>query len=78
MTLYELAENITIQGNVEIAKFKGGEVDSWFTFGTIDLGIDINELESEGIGNLEVRYIYSDATKDGESYVVIEVVEEEE
>ena len=80
MTLYELADNVTIQGNVEIIKFENGLVANiWSVLGTTDIRIDFYSLEDfEGVEDLEVTYIYNSKNEDGTSWVVIEVAAEEE
>ena len=80
MTLYELADNVTIQGNIEIIKFENDLVANiWSISETTDLRIDFYSLEDfEGVEDLEVTYIYNSKNEDGTSWVVIEVAAEEE
>lgn len=76
MTLYELTNQITLQGNIEVIVFdeKGNEKETRFIPDVDDLDVycyDIDDLEE-----LEVKYMY--AKKEFGIYkMVIEITEEE-
>lgn len=78
MTLYELCDNINIQGNIEIKVFdsKCTELTSHFFREEFDFHItytDLTELE-----DLLVSYIYTSKGYDGTTWLVIEVTKEDE
>jgi hypothetical protein len=78
MTLYELCDNITIQGNIELKVFdsEGTEFDSHFFREEYEFHITYTaytELE-----DLQVSYMYTTKSYDGTVWLVIEVTKEEE
>ena len=85
MTLYDLANDLTIEGNVEIKRFKDDiETGLWEMKYTDDLGSSLRWIEGfegfgdfEGVEDLKVNFIYSTKKDDGEAWLVIEVLEEE-
>lgn len=74
MTLYELANNTSVQGNIDVCLFRGEEEVNCKTFDHVDdLSLYLSELP-EGWEDLDVRYIFVD----GDGYLHIEIWEEEE
>lgn len=74
MTLYELANNTSIQGNIDVCLFRGEEEVNCKTFDHVDdLSLYLSELP-EGWEDLDVGYIFVD----GDGYLHIEIWEEEE
>lgn len=73
MTLYELMNNTTIQGNVDIVYYVDGEETDSRVFRHVeDLASSIADLP-EGWEDCEVKYMW--ASSDG--YLHIEIYEEE-
>ena len=76
MTLYELTDNITLQGNIEIVVFdsNGNEKETRF-FPDVD-SLDVYCYDISDLDELEVTYMY--AKKElGIHKMVIEVTEED-
>lgn len=75
MTLYELANNTTVQGNIDIVLFDGnGNEQDDRTFSYVeDLSTYLNQLP-EGWEDCEVRFFF--AAADG--WLHIEIYQEEE
>ncbi len=78
MTLYELCNNITLQGNIEIKVFapNGDEDESFFYRDEYDFNIaytDHPELE-----DTTVSYMYPSKSYDGTVWFIIEVTKEDE
>ena len=78
MTLYELCDNITLQGNIEIKVFdpEGTELESHFFRDEYDFNVSYTE-HSE-LDELPVSYIYPNKSYDGTVWLVIEVTKEDE
>lgn len=77
MTLYDLANATTIQGNVEVAVIEDGLVQRhYFYHNCDDLAHAGFDCEAEDIDEMEVVYIYPDKASDGRIWLVIEVTEE--
>lgn len=76
MTLYELVNNTTIQGEINIVYFEGEqEKDSKALYCVEDLSMRLWHLP-EGWEDLEVKYIFSD--KYGRLHIEICAEEEED
>ena len=78
MTLYDLCNNITLQGNIELKVFdpEGTVLDSHFFRDEYEFHIAYTaytELE-----DLEVSYIYPSKSCDGTVWLIIEVTQEGE
>ena len=76
MTLYELVENITICGNINIVVFdEAGEREKEIHLAAVDcLDCYCNDLEE--VEDLEVTYIYHERGPAGMAWVVIELQKE--
>lgn len=75
MTLYDLVNSMTIQGNIEVAVFDtdGNEKDRHFIRNSDDLCYDdIDEFE-----DLKVTFMFPNKSCDGTVWLTIEVQEEE-
>ncbi len=75
MTLYNLTQSMTIQGNIEIAVFdaEGNEKERHFIRNSDDLCYDgIDEFE-----DLKVTFMFPSKGYDGSVWLNIEVQEEE-
>ena len=79
MTLYNLANSITIQGDIKIIRLNDAEdTGIWTIYNTSDLSYNLHWLDNfEGVEDLQVTYIYS-ITEENKVWTVIEVCEEEE
>lgn len=78
MTLYELCEEITLQGNIELKVFdqQGTEINSHFFHDESDFHITYTEhIELE---DLPVSFIYPTKGYNGSVWLVIEVTAEDE
>lgn len=77
MTLYELCNNITLQGNIEIKLFApdGTELESLLFPDEWDFNITYYRPELE---DLEVSYIYPTRGHNGTNWLTIEIIKEDE
>lgn len=77
MTLYELCDNITIQGNIELKVFdqEGNELDSYFFRDEYEFNITYTEHTE--LEDLPVSYMYTQKSYDGTAWFVIEVTRED-
>ena len=75
MTLYNLVNSMTIQGNIEIAKFdpSGNELDREL-FPDVD---DLSTIYLEDYEDLEVTFMFTNSTSTGRAWLTIEVQTEE-
>lgn len=78
MTLYELCDNITIQGNIELKVFDrdGTELDTHFFPDEYSFHITYTALTE--LEELPVSYIYPSKSYDGKVWLTIEVTTEDE
>lgn len=78
MTLYELCEEITLQGNIELKIFnqEGNEINSNFFHDETDF--HISYTEHTNLEELPVSFIYPTKGYNGAVWLVIEVVKEDE
>lgn len=78
MTLYELCEEITIQGNIEIKVFDtaGNEVENHFFREEYDFHIAYTEHAE--LEDLQVSFMYAQKGIGGIVWFVIEVTQEDE
>lgn len=77
MTLYELCNNITLQGNIEIKLFdsQGNELESILFPDEWDFNITYTHPELE---DLEISYIYTTRGLNGSHWMTIEIIKEDE
>lgn len=78
MTLYELTDNITLQGNIEIKIFnEQGNEEETRCYRDND-GFHCTCDDADDIEDLEVTYIYSTTNYGTGAWTVIEVIREED
>lgn len=77
MTLYELTQSMTIQGNIEIKVFDadGRETDARFFPDEYDF--DTTTHDADDIEDLRVTYMYTTKSYDGTPWLTIELTEDE-
>ena len=78
MTLYELCEEITLQGNIELKVFdqEGNEKTAHFFHDETDFHIAYTEHTD--LEDLPVSFIYPTKGYNGSVWLVVEVTEEDE
>lgn len=77
MTFYELTNSMTIQGNIEVVIYNGfWDEISRSRFALED--VFYSSRMEEDCDNLEVHFLYSTKKDDGEPWLVIELVKDED
>lgn len=76
MTLYELMNGLTLQGNIEIKVFDEADNEKE-TRCFRDMG-DLIGAPTDDLEDLEVTYMYATKGPDGTEWMVIELKEEED
>ena len=74
MTLYDLVNSMTIQGNIEIRVFnEDGDETTYRTFCNVD---DLSVCDLDAVENMRVTYMYSIGNSRGNSSLIIELQED--
>jgi hypothetical protein len=75
MTLYDLTQSMTIQGNIEIKIFDADDTHTDSRFFPDEYDFDTTTHDADDIEDLEVTYMYTTKSYDGTPWLTIEVKE---
>lgn len=78
MTLYDLANACTLQGNIEIKVFDGDGNELESRFVRDETGFECSFTNTDDLEDCEVSYMHATKSLDGTEWLVVEVVKEEE